>query len=48
MPYITIAQSPRFHQISFDDIIAGVVDMNQVVIDNHTNTRTRYILVNNS
>lgn len=43
MPYITIVQSPRFHQISFDDIIAGVVDMNQVVIDNHTNTRTRYV-----
>ena len=29
MPYITIKQSPRYHQITFEEMIAGIQDLSE-------------------
>jgi len=42
MPYITVKQSPSHHQISFEDILAGIKDLSKYVFANPTNTRTYY------
>lgn len=42
MPYITVAQSPAYHQITFEEIISGAVNMNAMVNSNETNTRTYF------
>lgn len=42
MPYITIMQSPAYHQITFEEIISGEVNMNVMVNSNETNTRTYF------
>ena len=42
MPYITVAQSPAYHQITFEEIISGAVNMNAMVTSNETNTRTYF------
>lgn len=43
MPYITVKQSPIFHQISFDDIISGEVNLADLAVPNETNTRTYFV-----
>lgn len=44
MPYITIPQSPSFKQLSFEDILFGNVDVDNLFIaSNKTNTRTRFV-----
>ena len=40
MPYITIKQPPVYYQITFEDMIAGIQDLNKYVMPNVTNTRT--------
>lgn len=40
MTYITLKQSPAFHQISFDEILSGEVDIQKYIIPNSTSTRT--------
>lgn len=42
MPYVTIRQSPMYHQITFDEILAGNVDLRRIVVSNETNTRTYF------
>lgn len=42
MPYITIMQSPAYHQISFEEIISGEVNMRSMITSNVTNTRTHF------
>lgn len=42
MPYITLMQSPAFHQITFDEIISGVVDIPTMILPNESNTRTYF------
>lgn len=42
MPYVTLMQSPIFHQITFDEIIAGNIDLTSIVNNNETNTRTYF------
>ena len=42
MPFITVPQSPIYHQISLDEIISGEVDLATIVTPNYTNTRTTY------
>ena len=42
MPYITIMQSPSYHQISFEEIISGEVNMNAMITSNESNTRTYF------
>ena len=42
MPYITIMQSPAYHQISFEEIISGEVNMQSMITSNNTNTRTHF------
>ena len=42
MPYITIMQSPSYHQISFEEIISGEVNMNAMITSNESNTRTHF------
>lgn len=43
MPYITMMQSPSFHQISFEEIISGNVNLAGMVNMNETNTRTYFV-----
>ena len=40
MPYITIKQPPRYYQMSFDDIMAGITDLRPYLQPNLTSTRT--------
>jgi len=42
MPYITIKQSPTYHQITFEEMMAGVQDLSKYVFANTTNTRTYF------
>lgn len=42
MPYITVAQSPVYHQITFEEIISGVVNMHNMISSNESNTRTYF------
>ena len=42
MPYITIKQSPAYHQITFEEMIAGVEDLSKYISANTTNTRTHF------
>jgi retron-type reverse transcriptase len=42
MPYITIKQSPTYHQISFEEMMAGVQDLSKYVYANTSNTRTYF------
>jgi hypothetical protein len=43
MPYITIKQPPVYHQISFEEMMAGVQDISKFVMPNITNTRTFWV-----
>ena len=43
MPYITIKQPPAYHQITFEEMMAGVQDLNKYVFANTTNTRTYHV-----
>jgi len=43
MPYITIKQQPHYHQISFEEMMAGVDDLSKYVVPNITNTRTYWV-----
>ena len=43
MPYITVKQSPKTHQISFEEIIAGEVKLLPFISHSETNTRTVYV-----
>jgi hypothetical protein len=43
MPYITIKQSPVYHQISFEEMIAGIQDLSKYVSANTSNTRTYFV-----
>jgi hypothetical protein len=42
MPYITIKQPPVYHQITFEEIMAGIEDISQYIQPNITNTRTYF------
>jgi len=42
MAYITIKQPPKYHQISFDEMMAGIEDLTKYVSMNTTNTRTHF------
>ena len=42
MPYITIKQPPAYHQISFEEMMAGVQDLSRYVRSNTSNTRTYF------
>lgn len=42
MPYICVKQSPRYKQLSFEDILLGEVDVTNLVIPNISNTRTYF------
>ena len=42
MPYITIKQSPAYHQISFEEMMAGVRDLSKYIFANTSNTRTYF------
>lgn len=42
MPYVTLPLSPVYRQITFEEIIAGEVDVSRPVYSNETNTRTKY------
>ncbi len=42
MPYITVMQSPSYHQISFEEIISGEVNMSSLISTNKTNTSTYF------
>lgn len=42
MPYITLPQAPIHYQLSFEEILAGAVDVSKMIIPNTTNTRTHY------
>lgn len=43
MPYITIKQLPAFHQISFEEILAGVQDLSKFISCGTPNTRTFFV-----
>ncbi|MCL2036304.1 MAG: reverse transcriptase family protein [Oscillospiraceae bacterium] len=43
MPYITIKQPIVYHQITFEEMIAGVDDLSKYVQPNITNTRTYFV-----
>ena len=43
MPYITIKQPPKYYQMSFDDIMAGVTDLSPYLQPNVTGTRTYWV-----
>jgi len=43
MPYITIKQPPKFYQMTFEDIMAGIDDLSKYVMPNITNTRTYWV-----
>ena len=40
MPYITIKAPPAYHQITFEEMMAGVQDLSKYVFTNTSNTRT--------
>ena len=40
MPYITLMQSPMFHQITFEEVLLGNVAIPGVINKNESNTRT--------
>lgn len=42
MPYVTMMQSPSFHQISFEEVLSGNVEFNGLISKNETNTRTYF------
>lgn len=42
MPYITVSQSPAYHQITFEEIISGEVNANCMISSNESNTRTYF------
>lgn len=42
MPYITVKQSPAYHQISFDEILFGRAEPLRLLATNESNTRTYY------
>jgi retron-type reverse transcriptase len=42
LPYITIKQSPSYHQITFEEMMAGVLDLSKYVFANTSNTRTYF------
>ena len=42
MPYITLMQSPSYHQITFEEIISGTVDFFGPINSNESNTRTYF------
>lgn len=42
MPYITLMQSPAFHQITFEEIISGAVEIPTMISANESNTRTYF------
>ena len=43
MPYITIKQPPKYYQLTFEDIMAGVEDLSKYIMPNITNTRTYWV-----
>ena len=43
MPYITVKQPPTYHQISFEEMLAGIDDLSKYVMPNVTNTRTYWV-----
>lgn len=43
MPYITIKQSPIYHQITFEEMMAGVQDLSKYISANTSNTRTFFV-----
>lgn len=43
MPYITLMQSPAYHQISFDEVLNGTVSLAGMITSNETNTRTYFV-----
>jgi len=43
MPYITIKQPPKYYQMSFEDIMAGIDDLSKYVVPNVTATRTYWV-----
>ena len=43
MPYITVKQSPKTHQITFEEIISGELKMSPFVAHSETNTKTVYM-----
>jgi len=43
MPYITIKQPPKYYQMTFEDIMAGVDDLSKYVMPNVTATRTYWV-----
>lgn len=43
MPYITLMQSPIYHQITFEEIISGNVNMAGLITPNESNTRTYFV-----
>ena len=42
MPYITIKQPPSYHQITFEEMMAGGQDLSKYVFANTSNTRTYF------
>jgi len=43
MPYLTVKAPPVYHQISFEDMLAGIDDLSKYVMPNITNTRTYWV-----
>ena len=43
LPYITIKQPPTYHQITFEEMLAGIDDLSKYVMPNVTNTRTYWV-----
>ena len=43
MPYITIKQPPKYYQMTFEDIMAGVDDLSKYVMPNVSGTRTYWV-----
>lgn len=43
MPYVVIRQSPRYKQITFDDILSGEIDVSTLAVGSASGTRTKYI-----
>lgn len=43
MAYITVKQPPKYYQMTFEDIMAGIDDLSKYVMPNITNTRTYFV-----
>jgi len=43
MPYITIKQPPKYYQMTFEDIMAGIDDLSKYVQPNVSGTRTYWV-----